>query len=66
MEEAEWLESLGSYGSKTEKAGGEDAALFELRNIPNMLTYTEIKKIAVSLTKYIDNLNKNKDKTYGE
>ena len=30
------------------------------------MTYTEIKKVADNLTKYIDNLNKKKDKTYGE
>jgi hypothetical protein len=31
-----------------------------------MMTYTEIKKVAVSLAKYIENMNKNKDKFYGE
>jgi hypothetical protein len=66
MGEAEWLESLGSYGTKTENAGGTEAALFELRNIPNMMAYTDIKKIAVSLAKYIKNLNQEKDKYYGE
>jgi hypothetical protein len=66
QQQAEWLESMGSYGSKTEKSGQADAAIMELRAMPNYIDYRELKTIAVNLAKYVANVNRGKNRYYGE
>jgi hypothetical protein len=61
MADSEMLESMGSMGSKTEGEGDTQAAIFELRAIPDYFPHTEIPRISKALAKYITGLNKGKD-----
>jgi hypothetical protein len=60
-DDAEMLESMGSMGSKTEAAGDQKAAIFEIRAIPDYFPHTDIPRISTALAKYITALNRGKN-----
>ncbi|HZD10847.1 MAG TPA: hypothetical protein VE553_05835, partial [Candidatus Binatia bacterium] len=72
---AEWLESFGSYGRKTEQVGrgiGTPAGLFEFRGMwkeganQGKLTAEQAKDTALKMQKYLKRVNRRKDKYFGE